>query len=115
MTPSPRTEWLRYLVHRSVPVPGSLASPCWEWTGALNPRTGRPQMKWEGTVLTVARWALWRSLGRDLKPRRVAAHQCDNKRCVHPGHLAERTESVNMQEWWYRGRPRARTLAAASD
>jgi hypothetical protein len=95
--PRPTEEYLR---DRSVVIADS---GCWEWTRAVN-SAGRPVMDYLGCIVPVARAALMLWKGAPLAPGMVAAHKCDNPRCVNPTHLEEISFSSNLCDAYRRGR-----------
>lgn len=69
---------------------------------------GRPQIRWRGRMVYVARVVLSYRLGRLLRPHKVAAHSCDNPCCVNPDHLEEESYSNNVRAHWCRQRSQCR-------
>jgi hypothetical protein len=84
------------------------SSGCLIWTAAVGGRqggdTGRPVIRIAGQTWYVARVMLERKLGRPLREDMVAAHTCDNGRCVEGEHLEEQTYSANLRAAWCRKR-----------
>lgn len=83
---------------------GENLGPCWVWTGSCCGETKRPNICIKGTTYYLARVVLSVTLRRPLKRKVVAAHKCDNGKCVRPGHLEEATQSKNLTDAWARGR-----------
>lgn len=78
---------------------------CWEWKGAVHPRTG---------------YGIMRSSERTEPPHRVSyrvfvgaltrqafvLHACDNRRCINPAHLSLGDNQANMDDMNAKGRGR---------
>lgn len=86
---------------------------CWVWMGAVNAR-GYGRTNVSGRMTLVHRVALMLA-GRDVPPRRVLMHACDNRRCVNPAHLTIGTVTDNNRDRTAKGRDatRHRRLTAA--
>lgn len=89
-------------------VRGGPAGDCLEWTGAFAGRStvllGRPAIKIEQKLYYVARVVLAGRLGRPLGRGKLAAHTCDNYKCVNGAHLTEESFTANLQAAWARQR-----------
>lgn len=77
--------------------------PCWEWTGATDPRSGYGQVlrrlsSGGRRTATAHRW-MYEVLVADVPADRVVDHLCRNRRCVNPDHL----EPVSYRENIMRG------------
>lgn len=71
-------------------------SGCWEWRGYTSPK-GYGRFNSRAGALA-HRFALSRSLGRDVDKDVSVLHSCDNTKCVNPGHLSEGTHTDNMSD-----------------
>ena len=67
---------------------------CLEWNGGYTPN-GHPCTKHEGKPWLVRRLVLVLS-GTGLKPGHVVATHCNNLRCIHPGHLLQRSQQQHL-------------------
>lgn len=76
---------------------------CHIWIGRRDP-DGYGKYRYKGREIRAARYALERSLGRELSPGMQACHHCDNPPCVNPGCLYEGTPKQNAQDKMRRGR-----------
>ena len=76
---------------------------CWLWLGGVS-GAGRPSIRVGKRVLYVARVVLRLRLGRPIRSKMVAAHTCDQPRCVSPEHLREESYSQNLRASWARRR-----------
>lgn len=56
------------------------------------------KVSFEGKIVKVSRLVLEWKLGRKIKSGFMALHTCDNKPCVEPEHLYERTDADNMRD-----------------
>jgi hypothetical protein len=88
---------------------------CLEWTGAMGGTTKRPTVSFRGATHYAARIILANFLGRPLRRGMVAAHTCDNKKCLNELHLEEATESKNLTDAWRRGRRNQRPMLLSED
>lgn len=93
-----------------VTLDGDNLGPCWLWTGSCCGETKRPNICIRGVTYYLARVVLSVTPRRPLKRKVVAAHRCDNGRCIRPNHLEEATQSKNLTDARHRGR-RPRLLA----
>jgi len=69
---------------------------CWEWTGSFF-SCGYPQFWFRGTNVKGNR-ASWELFRGEIPKGLQVLHDCDNKRCVNPGHLHLGTHAQNMRE-----------------
>lgn len=83
-----------------------LPSGCWQWNrfthygyGKISTRLGG-----EGFSTGAHRVALYRKLGRLIRPGMLACHTCDNPSCVNPDHLYEGTPKQNTADMISRDR-----------
>lgn len=96
--PAPILEAAERIARRVVP-----AGDCLVWPGAIA-GSGRPCIRIGGKTYYCARVVLAVKLGRPLKRGKLAAHQCDNPKCLNPDHLDEESFSSNLQAAWSRRR-----------
>ena len=61
-------------------------------------------------VLVGYQYILELSLGRRRRKKYVAAHECDNRSCINPLHITEKTQSQNIKDCVARGRHKAFTI-----
>lgn len=76
---------------------------CWNWTGCLHPKSGRPIITVGGKLLFAYRWAYEYYVGV-IDPGLVLLHQCDNKLCVNPAHMKPGTQQENIADMDRKGR-----------
>lgn len=81
-------------------------SPCVMWPGATD-KDGYGFVKISGRQFRAHRVALAKRLGRNLGPRELALHLCNNPGCVNPEHLEPGTAADNNRQ----ARARRQTLA----
>ncbi len=75
---------------------------CWEWGGYLDGKGyGAHWVKAEGKMLRAHHVAYFIAYG--IRPKYIL-HECDNRKCVNPSHLAEGTHQENMRDASARGR-----------
>jgi len=83
------------------------ANGCLEWAGALND-DGYGKISVGGREdqekVRVHRWVLQSVLGVILPPEILACHGCDNRACIHPGHIFPGTQQDNMDDMVAKGR-----------
>jgi len=70
---------------------------CWEWTGKVNKKDGRPYFTCEGSRRPAYSWVLQLSSG-EYEKGRLARHSCDNPICCNPEHLSWGTHQDNMND-----------------
>ena len=73
------------------------SSVCWEWTGALNAKDGRPYITIQGVRRPAYVIVLELHTGEQANTR-YACHSCDNSTCCNPHHLSWGTHQDNMNE-----------------
>jgi hypothetical protein len=79
---------------------------CWPCGGTHNQGGyARIYLGGRGSRLAlVPRLVLAQKLGREILPRHLACHTCDNPPCVNPAHLYEGTYKSNSEDMYARGR-----------
>lgn len=100
------------VIANSVPAPDSAydGTLCWLWIGANNGRYGKVgtryakgKRKGEQRTLLAHRYAVM-AWGRQLWPRQVVLHLCNNPLCVNPAHLTGGTQRKNIRQCVSEGR-----------
>jgi hypothetical protein len=84
--------WTRFLAKIEV------TESCWNWHGAVNPRTGYGSFWFQGKNYSAHVVSCHLFFGTTLvRPRTEAIdHRCRNRMCVRPSHLNPTTMSVNI-------------------
>lgn len=78
------------------------ANGCWLWTGRQD-RDGYGRWNFDGKEMFAHRFA-YDIYYKDLDPKLVIMHSCDNPPCVNPEHLSQGTQKDNMQDAAKKGR-----------
>lgn len=102
-----RTQWrprgnpvIRFL-HRVVMMPNG----CWEFTGDKAGGYGRILVGGRyGKHVAAHRFMYQLLLKRPLRDDEFVLHRCDNRPCVHPGHLFLGTQQDNVDDMVAKGR-----------
>lgn len=76
---------------------------CWLWTGPLYV-TGYGQWNVNNKSLYAHRAAWEIHNKREIPPKMMVRHSCDNPRCVNPAHLSIGNQKDNMHDMVSRGR-----------
>lgn len=80
----------------------SIGNECWEWRGALDSKGYGQVMRraLRAASIRAHRYAI------DYWGSGVVMHECDNRRCVRPGHLSVGTVGDNNRDCAAKGRTR---------
>ena len=71
---------------------------CYIWQLSCN-GAGYPQGRIGGELVQgIHRVMLEAKTGKKIKKGNVCAHKCNNKKCLNPSHLTEKTVSENTQQ-----------------
>jgi len=70
---------------------------CWEWTGKINKKDGRPYFTVEGKRRPSYSYVLEAFKGQAPNGRMVL-HSCDNQLCCNPHHMRWGTHQENMND-----------------
>lgn len=89
-----------------------LNSGCWQWTAALDSRTGYGKFWMDGQCWQAHRAAVRLYTRRRVNPpgpfdfhsKQIACHSCDNRWCVNPAHVFFGTQKDNMRDMIQKGR-----------
>ena len=73
-------------------------SVCWEWTGALNKKDGRPYITIEGKRRPSYVIVLELFTGEKANGRKARHKECDNPVCCNPHHLMWGTSQDNSND-----------------
>lgn len=76
---------------------------CWEWTGSLSGRDGRPYISIDGKKHLAYR-IVYKLFHGELEDGKVVRHKCDNPKCCNPTHLESGTRSENELDKYRRDR-----------
>lgn len=86
-------------------------SGCWNWPENRLTDSGYGLFGFDGNSVLAHRWVMQFTKGLELWANGaplVVDHLCSNKRCVHPAHLEEITQSENVKRGIDRAPPRER-------
>jgi hypothetical protein len=70
---------------------------CWLWTGAINPRSGYGDIRWQNRHLSTHRLA-WELTNGPIPAGLWVLHHCDCKPCCRPEHLYVGTHQDNVAD-----------------
>jgi DNA-binding XRE family transcriptional regulator len=90
-------------VFKQINMGGGDTSICWEWTGKLNKKDGRPYFTVAGKRRPAYAIVLTLFTGEEGKNKSVL-HSCDNPICCNPHHLSWGTHQRNMDDMKERDR-----------
>lgn len=101
--PSTREQWKqhswnrihRYIDKQTEPHP-LVGTPCWLWTGSVNPVTGYGRLTWLGENNISAHRFMYISYKGE--PKQWVLHKCSVARCVNPDHLYDGTAKDNARD-----------------
>lgn len=88
----------------------AIPDACALWPYATDSR-GYPKIMRRGAIRYGHRWVA--ELYHGILPGQVAAHSCDNPRCVNPWHIRATTQADNIAEAWAKGRMTGKGKAPA--
>ena len=77
---------------------------CWEWTGPLNKKDGRPYFTVKGKRRPAYAYVIETCTGIPQKEDEVIRHSCDNPICCNPDHLSFGSHQDNMNDMKERDR-----------
>jgi len=83
---------------------GGDTSVCWEWTGKVNEKDGRPYFTVDGKRRTAYSIVLTLTKGESPIPNGMACHSCDNRICGNYTHLDWGSHQQNMDDMVERDR-----------
>lgn len=107
-TPAEIRFWAK--VDKNGPTQPHMTTPCWVWTGRRLPSgyglfCVRGPHHREGSKAELAhRFALSSRIGRPLRNKEEARHECDFRPCCRPDHLTPGSHAENMADAVKRGR-----------
>jgi hypothetical protein len=87
---------------------------CWNWTGKLDTRDGRP-LVWLGRRPSSAQRLMYESRVGPIPPDHDLDHLCSNKLCVRPAHAEPVTHRENMLRKSHRYRLRIKQCKKGHD
>jgi hypothetical protein len=84
--------WQHIQMHEGDP------SVCWEWSGRLSGRDGRPYFSIAGYEFLAYRVVYELAYNDQLTEGDVIMHLCDNPACCNPAHLQKGSQQQNMRD-----------------
>lgn len=93
-------------VNKDGPVPQHMQhlGPCWQWTGATQPRGYGTFQGNARRVVLAHRFSYELATGHEVPPHLMVCHHCDNPSCVRPDHLFLGDGFANQQDSVAKGR-----------
>jgi transcriptional regulator len=85
---------------------------CWIWTGVVN-AAGYGQLKIAGKTVRAHRFSYELTVAK-IPDGLFVCHNCDNTRCVRPGHLFLGDQQANMMDMRLKGRWRGPKIESIS-
>ena len=92
-------------VFKHINMHGGDKDVCWEWTGKVNKKDGRPYFTVDGkrkpsynVVLELSSGETQEEATKRLGKKALSCHSCDNKICNNPHHLSWGTHQDNMND-----------------
>ena len=91
-------------VFKSINMHNGDINVCWEWTGKVNKKDGRPYFTARRRRRPAYVVVLELVGGTTQKKKKQALHSCDNPICCNPTHLSWGTHQQNMDDMVKKGR-----------
>jgi Autographiviridae endonuclease len=94
----------RFIPKIDVNGPNILETPCWTFTGYINPQ-GYGAIYFDGPN-EIAHRFMYMMVHGPVERGAVIMHRCDNRSCVNPTHLSNGTHALNAADTKAKGRHR---------